>query len=182
VDPCRKCGTPNPPSNQYCRKCGAVLAVATALVRAQPRTLIPLPRGFRWRWVALGALVILGTATLVLAATFVAGTAVLGSGLEGGSLRGLGAGASGFVVAAGAALLVAFFLGGWLTSRLSRVRRVAEAAIAALAVLVFLAVAGAALSTDLVAVAAALALPCVAAAGLGGRLGAPSGGHEEVRS
>lgn len=182
MDPCRKCGTQNPPSNQYCRKCGAVLAVATALVRAQPRTLIPLPRGFRWRWVGLGALVILGTATLILAATFAVGTAVLGGAMQSGSLGSVGAGAPGFAAAAGAALLVAFVLGGFLTSRLSRVRRVAESAMAALAVLAFLALAGAALSTDLVAVAAALALPCVAAAGFGGWLGAPARGREEVRS
>ena len=25
LEPCRKCGTENPPTNQYCRKCGAVL-------------------------------------------------------------------------------------------------------------------------------------------------------------
>ena len=174
MEPCRKCGTFNPASNQYCRKCGAVLAVATALVRAQPRTLIPLPRGFRWRWVGLASLVILGTSALSLGAAFSLGLSWRGAVSNGGSIR--------VFAAVGIALLVAFVGGGWLTSRLSRVRRVAEPALAALVVLVFLAGAGAAVSTDLALVAAALALPCAAAAAFGGWLGALGRNRKEILS
>jgi hypothetical protein len=157
-----------------------VLAVATALVRAQPRTLLPLPRGFRWRWVGLGGLVILGCATLALPAAFALYAAALGSPLGGGAPAGFAVGTPGFVAAMGGALLLAFALGGFLTSRLSRVRRVAEPAVAALGVLAFLAVPGAALSFDLVAVAAALALPCAAAAAFGGRLGSAGRAGKET--
>ncbi|MFO8073080.1 MAG: zinc ribbon domain-containing protein [Polyangia bacterium] len=174
MEPCRKCGTPNPPSNQYCRKCGAVLSVSTGMVRAQPRTLIPLRRGFRWRWVALGALAILGATALSFAALVAVVVLALGRRIDGSSLGEIGSRAPGLAATALGVLLAAFAIGGMITSRMSRLRRVGESALAALCVLGFLAAVGTTLSSDAALVAAVMALPCAAAAGLGGRLGATS--------
>ena len=173
MQPCRKCGTPNPESNLYCRKCGAVLAVATRAVRAQPRTFIPLPKGFRWRWVGLGVLALLGTATLAGIGLAIAAAALLGASASsgGGSLRALGARAPGFAVAAAAVFLLAFALGGFAVARRSRGRTVAEPALAALVVLGILAATGTAISSDAPLIAAVLALPCAAMAALGGWFG-----------
>ena len=176
--PCRKCQAPNPESNQYCRQCGAVLAVSTHMVRAQKSTLKPLTRGFRWRWVALGALVLLGTNTLaVVAVGVLAGSLVARAAAE-GSLGALGARAPGMALAALAAFALAFVLGGALTSVLSRLRRTTEPALAALIVLALLGAAGTTLSTDAALLAALAALPSALAAALGGWIGGLAGKGE----
>ena len=168
---CRKCGSPNPDSNQYCAKCGCVLDVATSMVRAQPRTFIPFVQKFRWRWVALCALVMMGTATLAAAGVGAAAVGMLSEGMASGSLGALAAKAPGLAVLAGAAALAAFALGGLVSARMSRGRTVAEAALAALAVLGLLAVVGSSFSSDAPLGAALLALPCAFAAALGAWLG-----------
>jgi hypothetical protein len=172
--PCRKCQTPNPATNQYCRKCGAVLQVATALVQAQPKTLLPFTRRFRWRWVALGVPVILGAATLAVVGIAVAATAVLDSNETAGSLAALGSRAPGLAVGAGAAFLLAFAVGGLVVGRMAKERSIAEPALASLVVLCLLAAAASPLSGDAPLIAAVLALPAALAAGLGGWFGVVS--------
>jgi hypothetical protein len=81
---CRKCAAQNPDTNQYCHKCGCVLDVATSMVRAQPRTFIPFVQKFRWRWVALSALVIMGTTTLAAVGVGLAVASGLGQGIAAG--------------------------------------------------------------------------------------------------
>lgn len=168
---CRKCGSPNPDSNQYCNKCGCVLDVATSLVRAQPRTFMPFVQRFRWRWVGLSVLVIMGTATLAAAGVGVAAAGMLSEGMATDSLGGIAAKAPGLTVIAVVAVLAAFFIGGLATSRMSRGRTVAEPALAALVVLGLLTGVGSSVSRDAPLAGAILALPCAFTAALGGWLG-----------
>jgi hypothetical protein len=172
--PCRKCKTPNPVTNQYCRSCGAVLQVSTTLVKAQPKTILPLVRKFRWKWVALGVPVILGAATIALLAFVAASALLLDSAATSGSLSSLGARAPGLVVFGGAMFLLAFALGGLVVGRMSGQRSIAEPALASLVVLGVLAAAGTPLSGDAALIAAVLALPAAIAAGFGGSFGAVS--------
>jgi hypothetical protein len=148
-----------------------VLAVATALVRAQPRTLIPFTNRFRWRWVGLGVMVMLGTSVIAVAGIAIAAVVVLGQGSAGGSLQQLGARAPGLAVGAGVGLLAAFALGGFAVARMSRGRTIAEPAVAAMAALAILGGAGSGLTGDSIIVAAVLALPCALAAAAGGWFG-----------
>jgi hypothetical protein len=171
MGPCRKCGTQNPQSNQYCLSCGAVLNVSTAMVRAQPKTLIPFTDRFRWRWVVLGTLAILGTATIALVGVSVTAMLVLESELEAGSLGSIGARVPGLAVAGAAVFLGAFALGGWIVAQMSRGKTIAEPALSAMLVLGLLAGAGSALSPDALMLAAALTLPCVFMAAAGGWFG-----------
>ena len=171
MEPCRKCGTKNPKSNQYCLSCGAVLSVSTSMVRAQPKTLLPFTDRFRWRWVFLGTLAILGTTTLALGGVSVTAALVLGSKLKAGSLSAIGARVPGLAVAGAAVFLGAFALGGWIVARMARGKTIAEPALSAILALGLLAGAGSALSPDALMLAAALTLPCVFMAALGGWFG-----------
>lgn len=168
---CRKCAAHNPDTNQYCHKCGCVLDVATSMVRAQPRTLIPFVQRFRWRWVALSALVIMGTATLAAVGIGAAAAGVFDQGIAGESLGAVAAKAPGFAAFAVVAVLAAFALGGLVAAKMSRGRTVAESALAALVVLGLLTGAGSSVSRDAPLAGAILALPCAFVAALGGWLG-----------
>lgn len=168
---CRKCAADNPDSNQYCHKCGCVLDVATSLVRAQPRTLVPFVQRFRWRWVALAALVIMGTTTLAAVGIGAAAAGTFDQGIAGESLGAVAAKAPGFAALAVAAVLAAFALGGLVSAKMSRGRTVAESALAALVVLGLLTGAGSSVSRDAPLAGAILALPCAFVAALGGWLG-----------
>jgi len=172
--PCRKCQTPNPVTNQYCRSCGAVLQVSTTLVKAQPKTILPFARKFRWKWVVLGVPVILGAATIAIVGFTVAAAVLLDPGAASGSLSSLGSRAPGLTVAGGAVFLAAFVLGGLVLGRMAGERSIAEAALASLIVLGVLAAAGTPLSNDAALIAAVLALPASIAAGIGGSFGAVS--------
>jgi hypothetical protein len=169
--PCRKCNTPNPATNQYCRSCGAVLQVSTTLVKAQPKTILPFVRRFRWKWVALGVPVILGATTIALLGFALVATVLLGATAGAGSLSSIGSRAPGLLVAGGIVVLAAFALGGLAVGRMAKERSIAEPALASLVVLGVLAVAGTTISGDAALIAAVLALPCAAAAGFGGGFG-----------
>ena len=168
MEPCRKCGTPNPEANQYCRGCGAVLNVSTAMVEAQRSLLLPASRGIKLRWIALGAASMLGFAAVLVGALVVVVGATAGAAAGGGSvadrLRGL-------PIAASVVLLLAFGLGGVSVAWMSRGRTVLEPVISSLAVLALLGAAASTLSADAVWVAALLALPGALLAGLGGWVG-----------
>ena len=172
--PCRKCKTPNPVTNQYCRSCGAVLQVSTTLVKAQPKTILPLVRKFRWKWVALGVPVILGAATIALLGFVVVAALLFDSATTGGSLSTLGSRAPGLAIAGGVVFLLAFALGGMVVGRMAGERSIAEPALASLLVLGLLAAAATPLSGDAALIAAVLALPAAIAAGFGGSFGAVS--------
>jgi len=170
LESCRKCGTPNPKTNQYCKSCGAVLNVATAMVRAQPRTLMPFRERFRWRWVFLGALVMLGIGAFAVVGIGIAGAVLLGAAAT-GSLTDIGSRAPGFAAAAGGVFLLAFALGGFAVAKMSKGRTVAEPAVASLMVLALIGATSMALSPDALVAAAILALPGALAAAAGGWFG-----------
>lgn len=174
---CRKCGSQNPDGNQFCNRCGCVLDVATALVRAQPKTILPFIQGFRWRWVALSALAIMGTTTLAAAGVGLGAARVMGGGAAGGSLAGIASKAPGLMAVSGAAALAAFALGGFVSAKMSRGRTVAEAGAAALVVVALWTAVGVTFSGDAPLVGAILALPSAVAAAFGGWLG-EIGGRE----
>jgi hypothetical protein len=176
---CRKCGAPNPDGNQYCHKCGCVLDVATSMVRAQPKTLLPFVQTFRWRWVALSALAIMGTTALAAAGLGAGAAGLLDRGIADGSLGSIATRAPGMAAVAGAVALLAFALGGLASARMSRGRTIAEAGAGALIAVALWTAVGSSLSTDALLVGALLALPCAIAAAFGGWLG-ELGGRREV--
>lgn len=169
--PCRKCKTPNPATNQYCRSCGAVLQVSTSLIEAQPKTILPFVRRFRWKWFALGVPVILGTATLAMVGFAAIAFAIFDMSYRAGTLASLGSQAPWLAVAGCGAFLLAFVLGGLIVGRVARQRLIAEPALSSLFVLGVLAAVGTPVSRDAALVAAGFALPSAAAAGLGSWLG-----------
>lgn len=173
LEPCRKCGSPNPKTNQYCRSCGAVLEVSTTLVKAQRSWILPAAKGIRWKWVVFGAFATLGLAGVLLAGLYLIASLLLSdtAGLGVTDLASLRDELLGFVIVSAALFLLAFGLGGVATSLVARRRAVIESAIAAFFVLILFGAVGISVTSDAVVVAAVLALPCVALAGLGGWIG-----------
>lgn len=171
--PCRKCGAPNPLGNEYCRKCGAVLSVATAEVKAQRKPVLPAVKQLKWGWAFLGALIMLGIITILLGAVFFLAKVVFDVKSAGASpdLRTLASDFLGVSIIAALAFLAAFGLGGAAVSWMSRSRLVLEPAIGAFMVLALLAVIGSVLSRDLGIAAGVMLMPSAALAALGGRLG-----------
>ena len=66
-EPCRKCGTENPVTNEYCCSCGAVLQISTSVMKAQPKAKLPIVNSFQIKWVFTGLFVILGLGTVASA-------------------------------------------------------------------------------------------------------------------
>lgn len=167
--PCRRCGAPNPPANQYCRKCGAVLSVSTAMVRQQPRPILPPIREISWRFVALAG-------ALCLGCTFVTQGALaaisVGLGLElgpdlGTALKGL----VGVAAVSGGLFLLSCGLSGAAVSWLARRTLVTEPALGVVLVSGVLGGFLAVLSIDALVISAITAVPGAAVAALGGYLG-----------
>jgi hypothetical protein len=132
---------------------------------------MPFVQRFRWRWVGLSALVIMGATTLAAAGVGAAAAGMLSEGAAADSIGGIAAKAPGLAALAVAAVLAAFLLGGIVSSRMSRGRTVAEPALAALVVLGILTAVGSSISGDAPLAGAILALPCAFVAALGGLLG-----------
>lgn len=174
---CGKCGAVNPGTNEYCRRCGAIIGVTTAMIRAQKKPFMPRIQGVRWRWVGLGALVLLGANALAAGAA--AGLFFAFFGPAAGVDAGLLGRFAGLMAALGVAGLAAFAAGGAFMGFLSRQPGAAEPALAACLVIGLLAVVGSALTSDAILVAGLALLPCAAAAGLGGRMASFFGEGEE---
>ncbi len=169
--PCRKCRTLNPVGNQYCRKCGAVLEVSTTEVRAQPRPIKPTIKEIRWRWIALGALVVLGVVTLLLGIFITLTYLIMSSTFE--QTKDLAAAAEHFggVMAGGAMVFIAAFgIGGAATTWLSRQSSFVEPALSALIVVVLLTIIATSMVDGALWITGILVAPCIFMAGLGGRL------------
>jgi H+/Cl- antiporter ClcA len=181
--PCRKCGAPNTLSNEYCRKCGAVLAVTTAEVRARRSPVLPTVKQIRWPLVFLGALITLGIMAILLGSLFLVAWSVFDVS-SAGVAWDLGALTSDFLgmsIAAVAAFLTAFWLGGTAVAWVSKSRLILEPAIAAFLVLMLLGVIGSAMSEDIGIVAGVMLVPSAVLAALGGRLGNALIGEEGKR-
>jgi magnesium-transporting ATPase (P-type) len=162
--PCRKCRTPNPQENVYCRKCGAVLGVATALVRAQRKPIKPLNTGMRWRHVFIGVFVMLGIAAVFIAIATIFGLQpTVGQSATGRGILNLALTALGLFI-------VAFFLGGVILARLSKQPATRESVLASVLAVLMLGVVGSVMTIDLLIAAAVALLPSIGAAWLGARI------------
>ena len=162
--PCRKCGADNPTSNQYCKKCGAVLSVSTSVVRAQRVPVSPVDTRFKMRYVIVGAFVMLGLAAVAIGIALLCGvkSGIGEHGLVGGLLM--------FTVSIGAVFIVSFGLSGLLLSQLAGRSVGRESFIAAALVIAVLGVVGSTVVFDLLIAAGLLLLPTAFAAWLGARL------------
>ncbi len=166
VKPCRKCGTLNPPENTYCRRCGAVLGVATAVVRAQRAPLTPLATGIQYRFVLLGIPMMVGIAAVVTTAAAVLGLGPLEHGAE-----GMSKGILNLALITAGLFVVSFFPGGMLLSRMTRGAATREATVSSLLAVLLLGVIGSTWTVDLLIAASVALIPSAGAAWLGARLG-----------
>jgi hypothetical protein len=161
---CRKCGVPNPPGNQYCKKCGAVLSVSTTILKAQRKPVKPQDTGFKWRYVWVGGFVMLGLAAVAI------GTAIfLGLRVQ-VEERGVVGGLAAFAVALGVVFLISFGISGFLLGLLAKRAVPREAFVAAALVVTLLGVIGSTVTYDLAITAGLLLLPTGFSAWLGSRL------------
>ncbi len=174
---CRKCGTKNPKQNDYCRRCGALLAISTTLIKAQKGPVLPLVKEVRVKYVILGAAAMLGLITVLLVAG--GAVALLLFDVSLGSSGG-GSGSGNLIavlVGTGVLFLLGFGIGGFALSWLLKGRPIAESVIATFLVLALLAAIGYPLSNDAPIIAAIWLLPSVLAAALGNKLGKARGGN-----
>jgi hypothetical protein len=173
--PCRKCGTDNPVENVYCKKCGAVLGVATSVVRAQRAPLSIASTGIRRRYILLGVPMMVGITAVIIGVTAVLGlqTMLSRSGTEKGLLNS--------ALMAVVLFVVSFFPSGLLLARMTRRSVVKEAMIASVLAVLLLGVLGSAVTTDLLIAACVALVPSVGAAWLGARIGGLGNGTEESK-
>lgn len=171
MDPCRKCGEPNPETNQYCQKCGAVLHVSTRMVQAQPKAIHPIIHKFSKRWLLIGLFTMLGAATFAALIAFV--LLIFVFSIKIGSANGglLNTGAVGVFILVALVFLCAFGIGGFLITWISKKVRVLEPALSALIVVLIVGVLGRSISTDALIGALLLSVPSAVFAGLGGWIG-----------
>ncbi len=180
---CRKCRSPNPASNQYCRKCGAPLRVTTTMISAQRRPVMPRVAGFRWSLVPLTAAAMMGLSAVLsagaLALLWVLGAAVPGFG-SGSSLADYTGRFWGVSLTLAAVHIAAVGIASGTLSWISRQPRAPESVLAAILVQVLATVLASAVATDAVWIGGALTIPVVLAAYAGGRLaGASFGDFDE---
>jgi hypothetical protein len=181
---CTKCNTPNPISNDYCRKCGAVLGVSTTLIqRAKSLLVLPVTKKMSWRWVGLGALIIIGMMSVFVAVLSLISWMILDFSSRTGS-GDLGAIFNEFIglsIVAATLFLAAFGFGGVLISWFAKPRTVFEPGLAAILVLVLLGTVASSLVDDAALLAGIMAVPAAILAWLGGRIGSIFAGKEGNR-
>ncbi len=172
MDPCRKCKTPNPPTNQYCRVCGAVLAVPTSMVKAQRSWIVPAAKTIRWKWIILGAWATIGLSAILLGFLYVVASFLFeqADGEPAPDLAALADDVLALIVIGAFLFLIAFGLGGLALGLIAKKSTVRESVIAALLVVVLFGAAGSLLTADLPIIIGVLAVPSIALAGLGGWL------------
>jgi hypothetical protein len=127
----------------------------------------------RWRWVGLGALATMGILA-VLAGLFFLLTIFLFNVPDldfDARVSFLGGPLAGYALAGLVVFFLAFGLGGVAAGWISPGRRVIEPVLSAVVVLVIFALAGSAVTTDVVFLAAIGVVPCAALAGIGGWIG-----------
>ena len=181
---CPKCDTQNPASNDYCRQCGAVLGVTTTMfLRARSLLVLPATREMSWRWVGLGALLIIGLMALFAIALGLAAWLIIDFSQQsgGGDLGAIFNEFVGLSIIAGTLFLAAFGFGGVLISWFSTPRTVYEPAIAAVISLAVLGTVASSLVDDAIILFAIMALPSAILAWLGGRIGSVFAGKESNR-
>ncbi|MCP4679855.1 MAG: hypothetical protein GY854_31055 [Deltaproteobacteria bacterium] len=171
--PCRKCGSPNPLSNEYCRQCGAVLDVATAEVKAQRRPILPAVKEIHWRWVGMSALVTLGLMAILMGVLSLVAWLVFDV-INQAEFYDFGAMTNefaGLAIAAVTLFIISFGLGGLAIAWITKQHTVIEPTIAAFVVLTLLGVVGSSVTDDALWAVAVMLVPSAALAGLGGHVG-----------
>ncbi len=181
---CSKCNTPNPISNDYCRKCGAMLGVSTTMfLRAKSLLVLPATKEMSWRWVGLGTLLIIGLMSVFMALLSFTAWLILdfSSSTGTGDLGAIFDEFFGLSIVAAILFLAAFGFGGVLISWFSKPRTVYEPGIAAILVLVLLGTVASSLIDDAALLAGILAIPAAILAWIGGRIGSVFAGKENGR-
>ncbi len=175
---CRKCGTQNPATNQYCAECGAVLAVSTVQMRAQSVSFVPNLKKFRVRYMISTIFVMMGSSFVVLIAMgiLIKFSISFDSLTAANTFRTIGQKTPILVIVSALFVLSAFFLSGWLTARMSKSKASIESFVAALVVFAIVGGAFWAVSDDAIIVSLVFAIPCAVVAALGARLGCKGSG------
>ncbi len=163
--PCRKCGADNPLENGYCKKCGAVLGVATSVIRAQRKPIVPEDTSVRWRWVLIGVPMMIGLLSVLNAAGALVGVhSLFGKAMSGGNIAG-------HVLMIAGMNIVSFFIGGAVLGRIAKRTATRESVIASASAMILLGLVGSVLTKDLLITALIAVIPSTAAAWAGARIG-----------
>jgi hypothetical protein len=148
--------------NIYCKKCGAVLGVATAMIRAQRKPITPEDTGMRWRLVVIGIPMMVGLLTALNGVGALLGIhSVFVQAFKGGNIAR-------YVLVIAVSNVVSFFISGAILARISGRGATRESVIAAAVSMVLL---GSVLTIDLLITALAALIPSTAAAWAGARIG-----------
>ena len=171
--PCRKCGKPNPSSNDYCRQCGALLAISTAMIQAQRRPIMPIVKGLSGRWIIISTFVTIGFSAVLLSGVALLAWLFFDKVSSPGptDLASTLKEFAGFAAAGVAAFLLAFGLAAFTIARIAGRPTTVEAVISAFAVHALLAAVGSAITSDAVYVSVLMVIPSAVVAGLGGKIG-----------
>jgi hypothetical protein len=161
-----------------------MLGVSTTLImRAKSLLVVPATKEMSWRWVGLGALVIIG-----LMSVFVTGLGLIAwlildfsSHTGTGDLGAIFNEFIGLSIMAATLFLAAFGFGGVLISWFSKPRTVYEPGLAAILVLILLGTVASSLVDDAAFLAGIMAVPAAILAWLGGRIGSVFAGKESNR-
>lgn len=173
TDNCRKCGAKNPPENEYCASCGAVLLVSTSQMKAQPKPVVPLVHRFEKRWLVTSIFVFFGVWVMSLVAFFVFANLFFDASLADIKFGETDLHASWMPVLAPAlAVAMLMYLGaGMLISQLATDSKTLETVFGALIVSVLVGSSGSMVSSDFLLASVLFGIPGVMAAGFGARLG-----------
>lgn len=178
---CRKCGSQNPPSNDYCHTCGGVLKITTMEIQAQPQRVIPIVQKFSIRWILFGFPVMLGSATVFLLLGGMLFSHVFNQTAGKGELDELASAGPTFIGVLALMGAFTFTAGGFLLARISKARRTLEACISGLLVVLFGGFVGQSISNDAIIASLIFAVPASLLAGVGGRFGKPNSPRKDSR-
>ncbi len=173
IGKCRKCGTDNPQSNQYCASCGAILKVSTGMIEAQPKPVVPFVHRFEKRWLLAAIFVFMGVWAISVILLVVFSWLFFNATVTEFKLGETGIQTRLLPVlfpALGAATVL-YFSSGVLISRLARDAKVAETVLAAIIIAIGIGIAGSVVSSDFFIASSLFGTPGVVAAGLGARFG-----------
>ncbi|MBN2716094.1 MAG: zinc ribbon domain-containing protein [Deltaproteobacteria bacterium] len=170
---CRKCGAPNPPGNDYCASCGAILLVSTGMMKAQPKPAVPLMHRFENRWLLMSVFAFLGVWVLSVVVFVVFARYFFDISLseEQFGQTDIRTRFMPVLLPTLAAVTLMYFGAGWMISQLARDTKTAESVIGAVIVSVLVGSAGSMVSSDFLLASLLLGTPGIIAAGLGARFG-----------
>jgi ribosomal protein L40E len=154
IEPCRKCKTENPLTNEYCSNCGALLSISTRELKAQPKAKIPIINSFEIKWVFIGIFVILGVATIAIFLAVMFSMFFLKNGE-----MNFKSTASTFVFIVSIFSGISFAAGGAVISYMSGKSKVIESLISSFICALLLGIAGSSVSSQFLTVIMILIIP-----------------------